>query len=171
MFDNDITEENIVFAKKNFTTKTETFKKGTKYRCLGLGDKKNIQLMVHAVVFSLLDFSKYFDFAYNVIIKEWTEMGLIVDGQPISKTAFKKRLDCHKYGRGRGAFYAGYIGTPKECLYQFNTPYAEPKTQFIDTAYSNFVAVCKGTMHPIDDKMICRGNSGYPIAYGEIYWR
>lgn len=165
--------ENLVLCTEDFQTETEKFKKGNFYRCLPQGLGEDIQLMVFGVVFALVDFCSKFQFAHTVVIKEWTEMGLIVDGKPLTKKAFKERLDLHKYGNGRGAFYSGYIihNHSKELMYQFNSPYVDTKPQFIDWAYQNYLDVIKGHVNALDNKNICRGNSGIPIVFNHISWR
>jgi hypothetical protein len=164
-------KDNLVICKEGFETETEKFVNGKVYRCFSLGEGDDKELLVYGVVFDVEHFNKHFKYTHDVIIQEWEKLGLIVNSKPISKTGFKELLDCHKYGRGRGSFYSGYIGHPKECCYQFNTNYSEPKTTFINGAYANFLQVCNGDMYSVDNKMICRGNSGYPISFANIYWR
>ena len=167
-------KENLVLCQKSFETETDTFKRGKFYRCLPQGEGDNIQLLVHGVVFDLVNFADKFQFAHNVIIEEWTKMGLILDNKPITKKEFKERLDCHKFGSYKNGFFCGFISHehPKNLSFQFNSNYRETKAQFIKNTYDMYVDVINGDVQPFDNKLICRGNSGIPIGrFAEIYWK
>lgn len=150
-----------------------TFEPQKPYRCCLEEDEDPKGALIWGEWFTLKDYNKLFEPVIDRIHREWTEMELIVDGKPCTKKHFKEVLDCHKYGKGKKAFYSGFISKnhPKELCFQFTTPFIEPKSVFIGEAYENFVKVVEGNWEPIDNKRIIRGNSGIPLGYGEIRWR
>lgn len=156
-----------------FTRAHTQFKEGKEYRCLLQEDGESRGALIFGEWFNLTEYKQFFRPVIDVIHEEWKELGLIVDGKPLSKTAFKKRLDFHKYGRGQGSFYSAYIygEHPKVLMFQFNTYFAENKSESFNTFYENYVDVVKGEWNPIDQDVVNRGNSGVPICFNNIYWK
>jgi hypothetical protein len=160
------TKKDLVICKKAVEF-DNNFKVGEVYRC-----SDNI---VYGYSFNEEAFAEHFDYLHDVVVKEWTDLGLIVDGKPVNKTKFKEWLDVHKYTRrGIKPLYLSYIGRPKESLYQFypSSPQAT-KTQTVKDAYYYFSETVKGNVIFFDPVLgtVIRGNSGIPISYGKIYWR
>lgn len=166
-------KENLVVCGEDFVTDLSSFKKGSVYRCIAIGEVENIQLLVYGVAFDIVEFVNRFNYLHNIVTKEWTSMGLIVDGKPLKKTQFKELLSLHRYGRGKEAFYVGYIfnNNPKELIYQIDSPIGGTKANFIKVAYKYYLDVINGDYTPFDDNVIVRGNSGVPISYRKITWR
>jgi hypothetical protein len=105
------------------------------------------------------------------IIQDWTTLGLIVDGKPVSKTKFKQLAEVMKYGSGQRAINVAYFYThPKEMCYQFdNGLYGDTKATVLNQAYEDFIEVIEGNMESFNDGEVVYGNSGLPLAYSQIY--
>jgi hypothetical protein len=159
------TAKDLVVCKKAIAF-DDNFRVGQVYRC-----SDNI---VYGYPFNEKAFKENFDYLHDVVVAEWTKLGLIVDGKPVSKTAFKQWFDVHTYGRGKTALRVGYIGIPREVMYQFFPIERYTKKATLEKeAYNFFIEVIKGNVEAFDPifTKIVRGNSGIPISYGQIYWR
>lgn len=158
------TKKDLVICKKAVAF-DDNFKVGEVYRC-----SDNI---VYGYPFNEKAFAEHFDYLHDVVVKEWTDLGLIVDGKPVSKTKFKEWFDVHTYGRGQGAIRVGYVGVPREVMFQFISERGTTKAELLNSSYQRFIEVINGNVEPFDPIYcwISRGNSGIPISFGHIYWR
>lgn len=177
MRDND----NVV-ARKSFTNNRHIdFKEGKIYRCCvdRKGDKP--YYMVYGEWFNEVDFNKNFIPLIDLVKEEFELLGLIENGKPISKTAFKAKIkkedrcSIHNYVGYRQRTYVIYFYThPKELIYGFYPSFVnETKKDTIDAAYQNMLNCLGGDVYEMFDEsqLVQRGNSGIPIGYGDITWR
>ncbi len=168
--ENTIRKDNLVVLKEGVSTfKTDAsqteFKPNTFYRSIELTNEDIRQILVFGVIFST-DFDDIFELAQTRILRDFEQLGIIVNGKLISRTAFGKLLNIHQYGRGRSGFKIGYIYThPKELLYGF-FPYfiGETKLTTIKVAYQNVFNIVEGGMNCVDEHIVQFGNCGIPIG-------
>jgi hypothetical protein len=106
----------------------------------------------------------------ELVIQDWTFLGLIVDGKPISKAKFKKLADIHTYGRGRNNLKVLYFYThPKAMCYAFYPSFSgDTITNIVNAAYKRFIKVVEGNFAPFGNEDIVFGNSGLPLSYSKI---
>ena len=167
-----ITKENLVVLKgqSNFIIRETqtTFEANKHYRCIEVED----ELLVYGVKFNRELFNEMFEYLHDRLMREFKQLGLIKDGQAISKSAFGNLMDIRKYGKGKGSLFMGFFGSKMNGIIAFDCYFAgQNKTQFIGDAYGDFIDIINGDLTSVDSKYVQRGNSGVPIAYGEIYFR
>jgi hypothetical protein len=128
---------------------------------------------VFGACYSDAEFEQLFK-PYDVkVLNDWKTLGLIVNGKPISKTAFRRLLDVHTYkgrkGSGVTTSYIGYIMNGRDMIYQFFPEWVNsPKAHNISFMYQNYLDVCNGDVEAFDCRDIIFGNCGIPISYGEV---
>jgi len=172
---NIMREDNLATLKGNATLESQC---GTRiepkkhYRCIALTEGDETQILVHGIVFSYKAFKELFYYTHDVIMNEMSEIGLLPMMKPLTKTAFVELMDLHQYGKGKRKLYIGHFGDKMNGMISFYPRFAgDTKARFLKQAYENYQQVLNGNMSLIDTDMVQRGNSGVPIAYGDIYFR
>lgn len=166
---------NLVIAKHDFSTGFNTFEAEKVYRCLPSEDG----FMVMAETFSKEEFEANFTFFIDTVKAEWEILGLTINGEAITKTAFKKKANegHHQYGNRREKLHVFFFYThPKELMYGFYPSFKGNKTDALNDAYQNYKNILDGHIEALDDPYGCdalvqRGNSGIPISFGAIRWK
>ena len=165
-------KNSLVFSKKDIQLSTTSFKCNVPYRCMTLNSVNETQYLVYGVAMDKEYFDDNFVLAYDVIINELTELGVIQNGKLVSKTKFKTLLDFHYYGSGKRKNIISYLGQPKKLMYQFHNQFTgDNKTTCINYYYNNIKNILLGNMDCIDENDINRGNSGIPLSSRNIYFR
>jgi hypothetical protein len=165
-------KENLVVLKGKTAFVDEatqtTFKPNEHYRCSVMFD----EYIVYGVPFDKGTFNNMFEPLHNRMMEEWSENGLLPNMKPLSKSAFINLIDIHTYGRGKNKLFVGYVGNKQDGLWAFH-PYfkGDTKARFINNAYAMYQDALNGKMDDIDDNMLQRGNSGYPLQYADIYFK
>jgi hypothetical protein len=163
-------KESLVYIKENnggFRNVACEFKAHTPYRCTDMDGGK----LVNAEWFTLKEFNEIFDTVYSRVIKHWTFLGLIVNGEPISKGAFNKLASSLKYGRGNNMLYIIYFqGFDKDkIMYGFYPVCAgDSKAYCLNNAYRMFIDFINGDLDEFDDENIQFGNVGFRLEYGDL---
>jgi len=144
------------------------------YRHLETGETQYAH-MVYGMKMSKEFFDEHFEYAYDRIMRDWSQMSLLNDGQPITKTAFKKLADVHTYtGRdGYGKRVKNFIilfrvGGLEKRMYGFYPTFSETKAKTLDSVYKYYLATVNGDMTYIDGENIQFGNRGIPMVYGDL---
>lgn len=136
------------------------------YRCLSpveSGDEHNY--MIYAEWFTQAEFDKYFEYAYDRVIRDWEQLNLVKDGKPVSFAEFKRRLDIHTYGKQIDNIRIGYLGISKENLYKFY-PIADGNKQIqAKQMYEMFLYTLDENMYYLDNHSIQFGTFGVHISY------
>ena len=167
----EMNKENLVMLKGKGEVKIDgqIYNPNMFYRCLVL-ENERYDYMVYGSKLTKEQYETNFKQVHQQIISDWITLGLIVNGKPISKTAFKKLASVHQYGNNNLRIIFFYIH-PKELMYGFYPPIRGTKAKNLDSAYDRFVKTFEGWMDYIDNAVIQRGNSGIPIGYGDIYMK
>jgi hypothetical protein len=174
--DNIIKKENLVVLKgqSNFVIRETdtTFEANKHYRCIDVTEGSQRELLVYGVKFDINLFNDMFEYLHDRMMREFKILGLLKDGKPLSKTAFKERMDVHQYGRGQRKLFKGIFGGKMNGMIVFDCYFqGDTKANFISTAYNDYKDIINGNMTSVDDGQVERGDSGIPIAYGSIYFR
>jgi len=148
--------------KELVITPNDIFKPHQQYRVSVMGDS----YIVHGVEFNEDAFKLFFDYVLDRALINFVKLGLISEeGQPVSKTAFKKLADVHTYGKGKTGFKLAYFGHAKECMYMFRPLYrGDSKAKTLDNAYEMFIDFIGGNSDDFDCEDIQFGNGGIPVA-------
>lgn len=96
------------------------------------------------------------------------ELGLLRNGEPISFTEFKTRINTHTYGRGKFPLRIHFIGKPKETLFGFYPAIRDTKVAEIKDAYNTYKYLVEGLEWVVEDEFVQWGNCGIPITYGDL---
>ena len=169
-------KDSLVILKGKTTLISEgtqtTFEPNKHYRCIELTEGKVSQFLVYGVVFDKDAFDSLFVNLHDVIMVQWAENGLLVDGKKISKKAFVELLDLHTYGRGKSKLFIGFVGSKMDGLFVFQPLFrGDTKAKYLTNAYDMYKRVLDGDMTDIDEEILQRGNSGIPLSFGDIYFR
>jgi hypothetical protein len=163
-------KENLVVLKGNEALKlqTDTMYPNKYYRCLKASENDNVQYCIYGIIFDQEGFDKYFEFAYDRIMRDWERIGLLKNGKAISKTAFKELANVDTYGKKNRNLRIIFFGLPKECMYGFYPPFCENKSKQLDNMYQwygNVINASPYCMSYFDGESIQFGNCGIPIVY------
>src|SRR5574337_1279132 len=146
----------ILKGEKSILIKGEVFNANTFYRFL---DYSETHVMIYGVIFSKIEFDEKFEFAYDKVIRDWTNFGLIKpNGKVISKSAFNKVLDVHCYKTN--SKYIGFIMNSRQIIYGFYHNRLCRLKDLRELAYNNFVNVIKGDVSALDNFQIQFWNFG-----------
>jgi len=163
----------ILRVSKVTEYQTDTLYPNKFYRCMKLTEGSVTEYMVYGIVFDEKTFNEMFEYAYDRVMRDWTTLGLIVNGKAVSKTKFKECIDFHVYvtsmRRSRG-INLGIIRN-HDFIYGFYPRFGETKKETFDNAYKNFVSVSLGEMTSLDNNWIQLGNMGVPLSFGNLSWR
>lgn len=161
-------KNNLVVLKgsKPFSIGDGHFLPNTYYRCLPPEKPTDIYLIWGYGIVPDQYIDK-FEFVHDRIIRDWTNIGLIVNSKPISKTAFARLANIHTYGNQKNNLRIYFFG-PKECQYGFYPLLRENRTQQLVYLYEMFIETLLGDMTWVDDHNIQFGNCGTPIGYGNL---
>jgi hypothetical protein len=160
-------KENLVYIKEDnggFTIGYTTFKPHTPYRCLIDGDRHRL---VYGESVSNEEFENLFENAHERIMRHFEQIGLVVNGMPVSKKTFKELAFDVKYGNGSNSFWTVLFYThPKELMYRFSPTYSGgSKALQMTNLYDNFIDLVNGDMENVDAfGTIDFGNCGLPLG-------
>ena len=114
----------------------------------------------------IVNYDKNFETVQQRMLRDFETLGIIVNGKVISRTAFSKILDIHKYGRGKDRLSIGYVmRNPKEMMYGFFPSFkGESKFNTIKIAYSYVLDIIEGYMNCVDTNLVQFGNCGIPLS-------
>jgi hypothetical protein len=147
-------------------TKGETkFLKNRFYRHIDFGDGTHV---INGEHFTDVEFKSLFEDAMAKVKRDWIELGLLKpNGSKISKTAFKELADVHEYGSGRKTLKVLYFRKTKDVIYGFYPDWIT-KSDSINQAYDWYLQTLNNNYRYLDNKDICFGNCGIPLAYGKL---
>jgi hypothetical protein len=159
----------LVYIKEDnggFSTETTKFEPHKAYRCMELSDGDQSEMLVYGVVFSKEAFNDLFENAHTRIMRHFEKIGLLVNGKPISKTAFIEKAFDVKYGNGKGSFWTLlFYNHPKEIMYRFSPKWAGgSKAVVMTNFYNSFIDLVNGDTTEIDEDLIEFGNCGLPLG-------
>ena len=167
-----IDRTNLVYTEKSFQDGHMTQPAMQPLRHIEAKDPKHI---VNGVGYNEEHFNHHFKFWYDKVIEDWTNLGLIVDGEPISKAGFTKLIDIHQNGRGQNKDFKAYIGNGLSGMYQMESSFRESgKKTFVNVIYKKFLKVIEGDLEAFDGGSVTSfhfGNSGISLNGQPIYYR
>ena len=166
-FNTNIDKENLVTLKSALTaTKGNThFKLNHFYRCIWLD--KNTAL-VYGEHFTKVEYNSLFETAQKRVLRDFKTLGILGKGNtPISKSLFTKLADIHTYGSGRKSLKIWFFRDSRDIIYGFY-PTQGTKAEAQNECYSWYLEIIAGNMACLDERDLCFGNCGIPIAYGEL---
>lgn len=139
------------------------------YRCL----PENGTYMINMEYFSQAEYDKYFELAIDKVKRDFEKFGLCENGIIISYSKFRTKFSDYvtSYGRGRDKIHSLFVGEPKKGMYQVVPTFRDTKAKYMKYAYDILKTTLEGNMEYLDSGYLLFGNSGYPIAYNEIYLR
>jgi len=152
----------ILKADKQLILAEDTYQANRLYRCFTPTENGSEEFLIYGNNISYLDFDKYFEFAYNRVMREWESLGLLVNGKPISKAKFKALADIHTYGKRKVLFIRN-----SEIIYGFYVL----ETNNVETLYRSYEAyldLLSGNTTYLDRAIIQRGNRGIPLSGGSL---
>ena len=168
-------KENLVILKGKSTLISQCgtrIEPNKNYRCIEVSDETHSEFLVYGIVFDEKEFKELFVYLHDVIMDEWSEIGLLPHMKPLSKKAFSEVLDIHQYGKGQGKLWIGFVGSRVNKLYAFQCLCSgDTKARFLGQAYEMYKSALNGDMDDFDDELLQRGNSGIPLSFGDIYFR
>lgn len=158
-------KENLVVLKDALTaTKGHTqFKANHFYRCI----PDNNGALIYGEWFTKREYNSLFETVYDRMIRQFTDLGLIVNGQPVSKAKFTKLADIHTYGNGHRAKKIWFFRNSRDVIWGFY-PMQGNKTENAKECYQYFTDLVSGNMEPIDSEDVNFGNAGIPLTYGKL---
>lgn len=165
-------KENLVVLKDALTaTKGHTeFKANRFYRCLP-DEQPTLQMsngyLINGEWFDKREYASLFETVHERMIRQFTDLGLIVNGKPVSKTKFVSLADIHTYGSGRNNYKIWFFRNSREVIWGFY-PMQGNKTQNANECYRYFTELVNGDMSSIDEGDVCFGNAGIPLQYGKL---
>jgi len=162
-------KENLVYLRESVETITvghTIFKAHKPYRCVHAVDGHLTSNIVYGEPFSDEQFNIFFETAHERIMRNFTKIGLLVDGKVVNKKTFKELAYTVKYGKGEGSFYVAYFYThPKECMYRFSPLWAGgTKAVQMINLYNDYIDLVNGNVENIDNDLIQFGNRGLPLG-------
>lgn len=161
-------KSNLVVLKtsESLFWETERFDLNRVYRCLEpveSGDKDNY--MINAEWFSKEEFEKYFEFAHDRVMRDWTQLNLLKDGKAITFAEFKRRVDVHTYGSQTNNVRIGFVGISKENFYKFY-PFADGNKQIqLRQMYDMYLYTIDESPYYLDNRGIQFGTFGVHVSY------
>jgi len=174
---NTIRQDNLVVLKEGVKTfnigmnETE-FKPNEFYRSIFLQNGKHKEVLINGELFINEVYSNAFETVQDLFLREFEQLGVIVNGKIISKTAFKEICHVNQYGRtSKSGFKMGYICThPKELMYVFMPFFTgDTKAEAINCAYRSVRDVIEGNMQCVEDNYLQRANTGLPLSMGSSH--
>jgi|688.fasta_scaffold263689_5 hypothetical protein len=148
-------------ATKGYTI----FKANNFYRCI----KVEGGYIVYGELFDEREFESLFEDAISKVIKDWVKIGLLTEnGVRLSKTAFTKLADIHTYGSGRNKMYIWYFRVSKDCIYGFYPMRGTNMVERQNECYQWYLDILNGKYEPLDERDVCFGNCGIPLAYSRL---
>lgn len=120
---------------------------------------------------SMKDFEACFELYIPFLHEKLKELGLIIDGKPVTARAFYEAVSISDYGRGRTKRKILYTGHPKENCFAFYPEIETTNPKVLKECYTYYTELVNGNYEVVDDGYIVWGNSGYPLVYAKIYYR
>ena len=152
----------ILKADKQLILVEDTYQANRLYRCYTPTENGSETFLVYGNNISYLEFDKYFEFAYNRVMREWESLGLLVNGKPISKAKFKELSDIHTYGKNKVLFIRN-----NEIIYGFYVMETN-NVETLKRSYNAYLELFYGNTYDLDRAVIQRGNRGIPISGGNL---
>lgn len=161
---------NLVQVKggQDITFQTDVLKPFTNYRCIVAEENGIKQYYIYGIVFDEKNFNKYFEFTYDIVMRNWIKIGLLPESKkPITKKLFKEMGDIHKYGKARRALKVIYFMNSRECAYGFY-PMQGSNVNVLKECYQMYIDTINGNMIHVNDRDIRFGNCGLPLNYSGL---
>jgi hypothetical protein len=159
----------ILKGSNELKFKTDTLYPNTYYRCIKLEENGVVQYLVYGINMDDEFFKEHFEFAYDRIMRDWEQIGLVKNGKPITKKDFKELANVHTYGKQNQNLRIMFFGHPKEGMYGFYPTVSENKAKQLDRLYSWYLLILtNGNMNYFDQNNIQFGNKGIPLSYGSL---
>jgi hypothetical protein len=152
----------ILRGNKELNLLGEPYYPNRLYRCLTPTEFESEEFLIHGNHVDMIDFDRYFEFAYNCVMREWESLGLIVNGKPITKKKFKELSDIHTYGKRKILFIRN-----NEIIYGFYV-YETNNVETLYRSYESYLDLFHGNTTYLDRAIIQRGNRGIPICGGNL---
>lgn len=159
--ENLVVLHSAIQATKGFTV----YRANHFYRCIP--DSDTLGFLINGEWFNKQEYNSLFETAQTKILRDFEAMGLLVNGKPISKSAFVKQADIHQYGNGRNNLKIWYFRNSRECIYGFY-PMRGTKAENTNQCYQWYLDIINGNMECVDEHDVMFGNCGIPLAYGEL---
>ncbi len=142
------------------------------YRCIELSEGNQTEMLVNGVVFDKEEFEQLFEYVLDRAKRHFAQLGLLIDGEPVTKNKFKGLADIHQYGRGKSMlniiFFHGFFDNDKVMYGFYPICKGDSKARCINNAYDMFIEFLNGESDDFDCGDIQFGNRGIPICYGDI---
>lgn len=163
-----MTRNNLVVLKTTepLFWETEGFELNHVYRCLTPIETESDSYLINAFWFTQEEFDLYFEFAYDRIMRDWTELGFVKDGKAISFKEFKEYMDMVTYGKQNNNVRLGFVGVPKVKQFKFYPVGYDNKAIQLKQLYErHYKMTIDGDMVYVDAFKIKMGCNGIPISY------
>ena len=158
----------VLRSDKALEFQTDTMYPNTYYRSLQVTENDREEYIVYGIKFDKAGFDEYFELAYNRIMRDWENIGLIKKGKLVSKKAFNELANVHLFGKQTNNLRIIFFGIPKECMYGFYPKYRENQAKQLITIHQWCENVIEGNMEYFDFEYIQFGNCGFPLTYGNL---
>ena len=133
-------------------------------------DENQKGCLVYGEWMTITDFEAQFELYVPFLHGKLKELDMLKDGKPVTFKKFKETVSINDYGRGARKLKIMFLGVPKDNLFAFY-PAQNPNTIALKECYENYVKLVNGDWSVLDEGDVIWGNSGYPLTYGEIYYR
>ena len=136
------------------------------YRCLIPTESGSDEdYMIYGLWFTKEEYETYFETAYERVIRDWTELGLVKDGKPIYYKEFKELFEVVTYGKQMNNLRIGFVGKPKENYYKFYPNVDANKLIQLREMYTMYEYTLNGNMYYLYNHSIQFGTFGRYVSY------
>jgi hypothetical protein len=144
----------------------EGFTPNQVYRCLTPIENESDSYLINAFWFTQAEFDLYFEFAHERVMRDWTELGFVKEGKPITFKEFKEYMDMHTYGKQTNNMRLGYVGIPRKNQYKFiPVGYDNKAIQLKNLYEKHYKETIEGNMIYLDAFKITLGCQGVSLSY------
>jgi hypothetical protein len=158
----------VLRGDKELEFETDTMYPNTYYRSIQVTENDQEEYIVYGIKFDKAGFDKNFEYAYDKVMRDWENIGLIKKGKLVSKKAFNELASVHLYGKQINNLRIIFFGTTQFGRYGFYPKFRENQAKQLLTIYQWCVNVIEGDMTYFDFEYIQFGNKGIPISYGNL---
>lgn len=151
----------VLKTKEPLFWESDKFDINKVYRCLPVEN----EYIINGNPFTLEEYEMYFELAYDRVIRDWTEIGLVKDGKPIFYKEFKELFEVVTYGKQINNLRIGFVGKPKENYYKFYPNVDANKQIQLREMYTMYEYTLNGELYFLDNGSIQFGTFGRYISY------
>ncbi len=157
----------LVYLKDDQTRNINdvTFKAHVPYRCSPMEDS----YIVYGIAFTQDEFDDTFEYVLDRAKVHFEDMGLLVNGKPVTKTRFKKLSDIHTYTSRTTKLHIIFFHGADRINYGFYGRFnKDTQAQVYKDAYQDFINFLEGESAGFEGGNIQFGNCGIPIGYCDL---